>query len=58
MLGLGEYKLKVEFLSVGIPADEMHLMETISLEDIIKSIKEDIDTNVERIKSNEVIQAK
>lgn len=58
MLGLGEYKLKVEFFSVGLLADKMHLMETISLDDIIKSIKEGIDTNVEGIKSNEVIQAK
>lgn len=50
--------MKNEFLFAGIPADEINLIETISLEEIVKSVKEGIDINVEKIKSDEVVEAK
>ena len=48
-LGLGEYKLKEEFLYASISPDEIHLMETISLDEIIKTAKEGIDITAKEL---------
>ena len=45
-IGQGEYVLMKEFSSAGIPSDEVLLLPTISLEDIVKSVKEGIKVNV------------
>lgn len=57
-LGLGEYKLKEEFLYASISPDEIHLMETISLDEIIKTAKEGIDITVKELISGEVLEEK
>lgn len=38
-LGFGEYKLSKQFLNAGIPSDEVNLIPSIPLEDIVASIK-------------------
>ena len=42
-LGLGEHRLKEEFLAASISPDEIEIMENISLEDIVKRVKDGAD---------------
>lgn len=45
-IGLGEYKLTEEFVSAKIPSDEVHLIPALSMDDIVKSVREGIDIHV------------
>ncbi len=44
--GLGEYKLTEEFSSADIPSDEVHLIPALTMDDIVKSVREGIDIHV------------
>ena len=41
-VGQGQYALTDEFSSISIPADEINLISTVSIDEIVKNVKEGI----------------
>uniref|UniRef100_A0A1X7THV4 MULE transposase domain-containing protein n=1 Tax=Amphimedon queenslandica TaxID=400682 RepID=A0A1X7THV4_AMPQE len=55
LAGLGEHRLKDEFLSASISLDEIEIMENISLEEIVKRINEGVDLS-EHAEAHEFVE--